>query len=47
MPRVGFDPTIPAFEQVKTVHAVDRAATVIGTRWDEMRLTAEIIIKLV
>jgi hypothetical protein len=25
-----FKPTIPAFERVKTVHALDRAATVIG-----------------
>jgi hypothetical protein len=30
MPRVGFEPTIPAFERAKTVHASDRAATVIG-----------------
>jgi hypothetical protein len=30
MPRVGFKPTIPVFEQAKTVHALDRAATVIG-----------------
>jgi hypothetical protein len=30
MPRVGFEPTIPVFEQEKTVHASDRAATVIG-----------------
>jgi hypothetical protein len=28
---VGFEPTIPAFEWAKTVHALDRAATVIGT----------------
>jgi hypothetical protein len=27
---VGFEPTIPAFEQAKTVHALDRAAIVIG-----------------
>jgi hypothetical protein len=27
---VGFEPTIPAFEQAKTVHALDRASTVIG-----------------
>jgi hypothetical protein len=26
----GFEPTIPAFERAKTVHALDRAATVIG-----------------
>jgi hypothetical protein len=30
MSRVGFEPTIPAFERAKTVHALDRAATVIG-----------------
>jgi hypothetical protein len=29
MPRVGFEPTIPAFERAKTVHAIDRATTVI------------------
>jgi hypothetical protein len=26
---VGFEPIIPAFERAKTVHALDRAATVI------------------
>jgi hypothetical protein len=26
---MGFEPTIPAFERAKTVHASDRAATVI------------------
>jgi hypothetical protein len=30
MPRVEFELTIPAFERPKTVHALDRAATVIG-----------------
>jgi hypothetical protein len=30
MPWVGFEPTIPAFELAKTVHVLDRAATVIG-----------------
>jgi hypothetical protein len=30
MPRVTFEPSIPAFEWAKTVHALDRAATVIG-----------------
>jgi hypothetical protein len=30
MLRVGFEPTIPAFERVKTVHTSDHAATVIG-----------------
>jgi hypothetical protein len=30
MPRVGFEPTIPAFQRVKTVHALERAVSVIG-----------------
>jgi hypothetical protein len=30
MPRVGFEPTTPVFESAKRVHALDRAATVIG-----------------
>jgi hypothetical protein len=30
MPRVGFEPTIPASERAKTVHALKRSATVIG-----------------
>jgi hypothetical protein len=29
MPWVEFEPTVPAFKQEKTVHALDRAATVI------------------
>jgi hypothetical protein len=29
MPREGFEPTIPVFERAKTVHASDRAATMI------------------
>jgi hypothetical protein len=29
MPKVGFGPTIPVFGQAKTVHASDRAATVM------------------
>jgi hypothetical protein len=31
-PWVGFEPTIPAFERTKTVHALDRAAIMIGLR---------------
>jgi hypothetical protein len=31
IPRVGFEPMIPVFEREKAVHALDRAATVIGT----------------
>jgi hypothetical protein len=30
MAQVGFEPTIPVFERRKIVHALDRAATVIG-----------------
>jgi hypothetical protein len=30
MPGIGFEFTIPAFERTKTVHALDRAATVFG-----------------
>jgi hypothetical protein len=36
MPRVGFEPTIVVFERAKTVHVLDRAATVIGE--DDMYL---------
>jgi hypothetical protein len=28
MPRVGLEPKIPVFERAKTVHALDRAATI-------------------
>jgi hypothetical protein len=31
MPQVGFKPTIPVFARVKPAHALDRAATVIGS----------------
>jgi hypothetical protein len=31
MPRVGFELTAPVFEPAKTVHALDRVATVIGS----------------
>jgi hypothetical protein len=30
MPQVGFESTIPVFERAKTVHTLDRGATVIG-----------------
>jgi hypothetical protein len=30
MPRLGFEPTISVFERAKTVHSLDRSATVIG-----------------
>jgi hypothetical protein len=32
IPQVGFEPTTPAFELAKTVHALDSAATLIGKR---------------
>jgi hypothetical protein len=31
---MGFEPTIQEFERVKTVHALDRVATVIGSMED-------------
>jgi hypothetical protein len=31
VPLVGFEPTIPVFERAKTVHDLDRAATLIGS----------------
>jgi hypothetical protein len=30
MPRVGFEPTFPAFERAKAVHALDRVTPVIA-----------------
>jgi hypothetical protein len=30
MPQVGFEPKVLVFERAKTVHALDRAVTVIG-----------------
>jgi hypothetical protein len=30
MPQVGFRPTTPVFEWAEIIHALDRAATVIG-----------------
>jgi hypothetical protein len=33
---VGFEPTIPASLQAKTVHALDRSATVTGLRNNHM-----------
>jgi hypothetical protein len=32
IPRMGFEPTIPAFDRTKTVHALDGAVTAIGVR---------------
>jgi hypothetical protein len=33
MPQVVFEPTTPVFERAKIVHALDRAATEIGTNF--------------
>jgi hypothetical protein len=33
MPWLGFEPTIPATERAKTVHALDRSATLTGILW--------------
>jgi hypothetical protein len=30
MPRVEFEPTNPVFGRARTIHALDRAATVVG-----------------
>jgi hypothetical protein len=30
IPLVGFEPTIPGFERAKTIHGLDRVATVFG-----------------
>jgi hypothetical protein len=30
MPQVGFEPMIPVSEQENTIHALDRAGTVVG-----------------
>jgi hypothetical protein len=39
MSRVGLEPTIPVFERAKTVHAVDSAATVVGHRKGNYRVS--------
>jgi hypothetical protein len=41
-----FEPTIALFERVKTVHALDRAATVIGDGKDKLKKKEEIKINL-
>jgi hypothetical protein len=35
--QMGFEPTISVFELAKTVHALDRAAAVIGRKSDHLR----------
>jgi hypothetical protein len=41
MPCVGFEPTIPASEQAKTVHALGRTATMTGSSVYVPPLTSE------
>jgi hypothetical protein len=36
MPRVGFEPTILASKRAKTVHALERAATMTGCDWSSL-----------
>jgi hypothetical protein len=31
MPRVGYEPTTPVFERARMIHALDRAAALIGS----------------
>jgi hypothetical protein len=38
MPQMGFEPTITFFEGANTVHALDRAATVIDMRYTTSRI---------
>jgi hypothetical protein len=42
MPQVGFEPTILVFELVTTVHALDRAVTVIRSYFFNHTLTCAI-----
>jgi hypothetical protein len=37
MPQVGFEPTILDFERAKTVHVLDRAATVGDVGSDSLK----------
>jgi hypothetical protein len=43
MPWVGFEPTIPVFERAKTVHALDREATVISYTYITFKLISLIV----
>jgi hypothetical protein len=36
MPRVAFEPMTLVFDRVKTVHALDHAATMIGMMYENM-----------
>jgi hypothetical protein len=41
MPPVGFEPTIPASTRTQT-YALDRAATVIGAGWFQLKLLSRL-----
>jgi hypothetical protein len=48
MPRVEFEHTTPVFERMKTVHALDRAAAMIGApvldeAYDDWLMRADLI----
>jgi hypothetical protein len=44
MPRVGFQPTIPVFERAKTVHALNRTATVIDRKYSESQTMGNVVV---
>jgi hypothetical protein len=44
MPRVGFEPATPALELAKTVHALDRTATVIGERVKSVQINETLLL---
>jgi hypothetical protein len=43
MLQVGFETTISVFERAETAHAIDRAATVIDRKKDEVYKSKELI----
>jgi hypothetical protein len=47
MPWMRFEPTIPVFERVKTVHALDCATTVIGiaTALEDVKRQREMVVR--
>jgi hypothetical protein len=40
MTRLGFEPTIPVFERAVTVHALERATTVIGVQYTTLHINS-------
>jgi hypothetical protein len=46
VPHWGFEPTIPVFERAKTVHALDRVATVIRYMMKENYFTEELMLRM-